>query len=37
MPLEKPANGEKKTDKNGRTRAATAPAAAPTTVEGATR
>ena len=37
MPLEKPANGEKKTDKNGRARATTAPAAVPTTAEGATR
>jgi hypothetical protein len=37
MPLDKPANGEKKTEKNGRARAATAPAAVPTTVEGATR
>lgn len=37
MPLDKPANGDKKTEKNGRARAATAPGAAPTTAEGATR
>jgi signal transduction histidine kinase/phage shock protein PspC (stress-responsive transcriptional regulator) len=37
LPLEKPANGEKKTEKNGRARATTAPAAVPTTAEGATR
>jgi signal transduction histidine kinase/phage shock protein PspC (stress-responsive transcriptional regulator) len=37
MPLDKPANGEKKTEKNGRARAATAPVAVPTTAEGATR
>ncbi|MFJ3403610.1 PspC domain-containing protein [Promicromonospora sp. NPDC090134] len=33
----KPAGGEKKTEKNGRTRAETAPDAVPTTAEGATR
>lgn len=38
MPLEKTsANGEKKNDKNGRARAATAPSTVPTTAEGATR
>ncbi|MFD2797271.1 PspC domain-containing protein [Promicromonospora vindobonensis] len=37
MPLDKPVNGEKKTEKNGRARATTAPGTAPTTVEGATR
>jgi signal transduction histidine kinase/phage shock protein PspC (stress-responsive transcriptional regulator) len=37
MPLEKPANGEKKNDRNGRARAATAPSPVPTTAEGATR
>jgi signal transduction histidine kinase len=37
MPLEKPANGDKKNEKNGRARATTAPSAAPTTAEGATR
>ncbi|WP_454851855.1 ATP-binding protein [Promicromonospora soli] len=37
MPLDKPANGEKKTEKNGRARAATAPSSAPNTAEGATR
>lgn len=37
MPLDKPANGEKKTEKNGRARAASAPGAVPATVEGATR
>lgn len=37
MPLEKQANGEKKTEKNGRARATTVPAAVPTTVEDATR
>lgn len=35
MPLEKPANGDKKNDRNGRARAATA--TVPTTAEGATR
>ena len=37
MPLEKASNGEKKTEKNSRARAATAPGPAPTTAEGATR
>ena len=37
MPLEKPSNGEKKTEKNGRARATTAPGPVPTTAEGTTR
>ncbi|WP_369371088.1 PspC domain-containing protein [Promicromonospora sp. Populi] len=41
MPLDKPANGEKKSEKNGRARATTAPspglATTPTNAEGATR